>query len=256
MAIHKSEQSAKPVGAGRVLAVLIELGKHPSGITLDELTSILHDTKSTIHRALSTLQRSGLAIKTDRGIYCLGDEFLRIANDFQRDRPEVVHLEPAMRDIATKFGETVHYAVLENDEVIYRAKIDAPTGPVKLSSVIGGRNPAYCTAVGKLLLSYRYETYEEFSDWLSGVDLVKRTHKTIINPRQLWNAVVASKSQGFATDDQENEQGINCLALPVFARGLNVPTGAISVSGLAFRSPIETLVANRQEIAKILSGAL
>jgi IclR family transcriptional regulator, acetate operon repressor len=244
----------KVVGAERVLAVLVELGKYATGISLDELTSILGESKPTVHRALATLQKSGLATKTERGSYLLGDEFVRIANKFQFARPEVVNLEPVMRKLSSTFGETVHYAVLDGIDVVYRAKIDAPEGPVKLSSVIGGRNPAYCTAVGKLLLGYEYEDYESFLDWASGVRLKRKTDNTITSTKKLWESIVASHEQGFAVDDQENELGINCIAFPVFSGTERKPTGALSISGLAFRTPIAKLVSKRREILKIVQG--
>ena len=212
------------------------------------------ESKPTVHRALATLQKSGLATKTERGSYLLGDEFVRIANKFQYARPEVINLEPVMRRLSSTFGETVHFAVLDGIDVVYRAKIDAPEGPVKLSSVIGGRNPAYCTAVGKLLLGYEYENYESFQGWASGVRLKRKTENTITNPRKLWEAIVASHEQGFAIDDQENELGINCIAFPVFSGEGAKPIGAISISGLAFRSPISKLVNKRREILKIVQG--
>ena len=125
MATHRNQPAPKKiVGAERVLAVLVELGKYATGISLDELTSIMGESKPTIHRALSTLQKSGLATKTERGSYLLGDEFVRIANKFQFARPEVINFEPAMRQLASQFGETVHYAVLDGIDVVYRAKID------------------------------------------------------------------------------------------------------------------------------------
>ena len=252
---HKSQMAPKKiVGADRVLAVLIELGKYSTGISLEELTSIMGESKPTIHRALSTLQRAGLATKTERGSYLLGDEFVRIANKFQFARPEVVNLEPAMRRLATKFGETVHYAILDGIDVVYRAKIDAPEGPVKLSSVIGGRNPAYCTAVGKVLLGFEFSDYESFLEWTTRVRLKRNTDNTIISTKKLWENIVASHEQGFAIDDQENELGINCIAFPVFSGKSQRPIGAISISGLAFRTPISKLVGKRREILKIVQG--
>jgi DNA-binding IclR family transcriptional regulator len=44
-------------------------------------------------------------------------------------------------------------------------------------------------------------------------------------------------------DDQENELGVNCVAVPVYLDGLPEPAGAISVSGVTFRCPLESLIA-------------
>ena len=154
----KSKPVEKIVGAERVLTILKELADHAEGISLDELTMELKASKSTVHRALATILKSGLATKTARGNYILGDEFLRIANNFQASRPEGRQFEPLLRELVMQFGETTHYAVLDGAEVVYRAKVDAPKGSVKLTSVIGGRNPATCTAVGKILLSYQLDS--------------------------------------------------------------------------------------------------
>src|SRR3954447_3005797 len=137
------------VGADRVIAVLTELADHPLGITLDELAGALRSSKPTVHRALATLRRAGLADMTGRGIYVLGDEFIRLAFRNLDGRPETTRIQPVLESLATEFGETAHYAVLAGKDIVYREKMAPPLGAVRLTSVVGGRNPAYRTAVGK-----------------------------------------------------------------------------------------------------------
>ena len=80
-------------------------------------------------------------------------------------RPETARIQPLLEDLATQFGETAHYAVLSGPDIVYRAKMDPPQGAVRLTSVIGGRNPAYRTAVGKALLSERLVDLRGVTDW-------------------------------------------------------------------------------------------
>src|SRR3954470_18067782 len=96
----------KLVGADRVIAVLVELAEHPLGITLDELASTLKSLKPTVHRALATLRRAGLADLLARGVYVLGDEFLRLAFRNYADRPESARIEPVLAELARRDGET------------------------------------------------------------------------------------------------------------------------------------------------------
>lgn len=112
------------VGADRVLALLVELAGHAEGATLDELAEAMGGSKSTIHRALGSLVRSGLADQSGRGRYVLGDEFVRLAMSYQQARPETARVEPVLRELAARFGETAHYAVLDGRDVVYRAKTD------------------------------------------------------------------------------------------------------------------------------------
>ncbi len=233
----------KLVGADRVLAVLIELAEHPQGASLDELAQALNSSKSTVHRALASLRRAKLASQVARGVYVLGDEFLRLAFRNHAARPEATRVEPVLRALAQTFGETTHYAVLDGADVVYRAKVDPPGGGVRLTSEIGGRNPAYRTAVGKLLLSYQVGSERELEQWLSGRPLEARTPNSITSIADLWRQLTTARERGYAVDDQENEPGVNCVAVPLGWETQTTPPGAISISALAFRTPLADLVA-------------
>jgi DNA-binding IclR family transcriptional regulator len=244
------------VGSERVLAVLIEVAKHPAGVTLDELAQTLDSSKPTVHRALGSLRKSGLVEQIGRGVYLLGDEFLRLAFRNHDARPESARLEPVLRALAAEFGETAHYAVLDGHDVVYRAKIDPPTGAVRLTSVIGGRNPAYRTAVGKLLLSSLVNSEAALESWIGGQVLEQHAPHTLTSAPALWAELVRTRERGYGLDDQECDPGVNCVALPVHLDGAATPAGAISVSGLAFRAPLATLEAAVPRIRAIVDEHL
>lgn len=252
VATDAAADDARVVGSDRVLAVLIELGAHPRGVSLDDLAAAMRSPKSTVHRALASLRKAGLAAQISRGTYVLGDEFFRLAFDNYAERPEAVRITPILEELAARFGETTHYAVLDGAEVVYRAKVDPPGGAVRLTSVVGGRNPAYRTAVGKLLLSYRVADRDALRDQLGAVVLERRTPHTITDLDRLWDELQLSKERGYAVDDQENEVGVNCVAVPVQGEEHASPTGAISVSALAFRVPLPQLVAELPAIRAIV----
>ena len=253
--IEVEGETDRVVGADRVLAVLVELAQHPSGIGLDDLAQRVQGSKPTVHRALGSLRRAGLAEQVARGVYRLGDEFLRLAFQHQAARPEGSRLEPVLRELAERYGETAHYAVLDGTAVVYRAKVDPPAGSVRLSSQIGGRNPATCTAVGKLLLAREVRSEEELRTWLGDRPLPARTPRSITSVPALWAELVRVREQDYAVDDQENELGINCVAVPARADPLGRP-GAVSLSALAFRLPLERLVAEVPRIRDTVEAAL
>lgn len=255
------ENEERLVGADRVIAVLTELAEHPLGITLDELAGILNSSKPTVHRALATLRRAGLADLAGRGVYVLGDEYLRLAFRNLDGRPETVRIQPLLEELASQYGETAHYAVLSGPEIVYRAKMDPPQGAVRLTSVIGGRNPAYRTAVGKAILAQHLTTLAEVTEWFGEFPLEQKTPNTLTTPEALLADLEATRRRGYGVDDQENEVGVNCVAVPVHLDGSTTPSGAISVSAVTFRCSLDELVravpAIRETIAKHLGpGAL
>ncbi|MFF0700014.1 IclR family transcriptional regulator [Streptomyces tendae] len=240
------------VGSDRVLAVLKELARHPDGVGLEEMTRAIGAPKPTVHRALGALRRSGLADQDGRGRYLLGDEFLRMAFTHHEARPEHKRIAPLLNTLADRFGETAHYAVLDGREVVYRAKVDPPSGAVRLTSTVGGRNPAHSTAVGKLLLAHRLCTPEAVREWVGIDPLPRRTARTRCTADELHQEFKLIRELGYAVDDQENETGVNCLALPVYTAAPGVPTGAVSVSAVAYRTPLSTLTDAFQDIRDLL----
>lgn len=250
----KEQEEERLVGSDRVLAVLIELAHHPAGITLDELAQRLQGSKSTVHRALASLRRARLAMQLSRGVYVLGDDFFRLAFLNHADRPEGILVEPVLQELARRYGETTHYAVLDGTEVVYRAKVDPPQGGVRLTSVVGGRNPAYYTGVGKLLMSYQINSEQELQEWL-GTDVIPpRTPHSITTVSKLWKELEETSARGYGVDNQESELGVNCVAVPLRLDQSMPVNGAVSVSALAFRLPLDRLIAEVPNIQAVVNG--
>ncbi|MFJ6453980.1 IclR family transcriptional regulator [Paenarthrobacter sp. NPDC091669] len=242
------------VGSDRVLAVLLELARHPAGISLDEMAKRIDGAKPTVHRALASLRRAGLAGQDGHGHYVLGDEFLRIAFAHHEARPDHLRVQPILEQLTQRFGETSHYAVLDGHDVVYRAKVDPTVGAMKLSSTVGGRNPAHATGVGKMLLALQLPDLESVRNWVGGRKLERRTEHTAATAEELDAELSLVRQRGYSIDAQENEPGVNCVALPVYLSSPSVPTGAISISALAYRTPLATLVSDLPTIRKIIAG--
>ncbi|MEV7631864.1 IclR family transcriptional regulator [Microbacterium sp. NPDC089318] len=244
------------VGTDRVLAVLLELGEHHQGVTLDELAARMQAPKPSVHRALGSLCRAGLAARIGRGVYILGDDFLRLAFANHAARPDTAMMTPILERLSERFSETAHYAVLDGADVVYRAKTDPPLGAVRLTSVIGGRNPAHSTAVGKLLLSSSVRSEADLVELLGPGPLRRRTERTIVDPGELWRQLEVIAHQGYAIEDEENEAGIACIAVPapLAPSGPGRAAGGLSVSALTFRTPLRALVEGLPEIRSIVGG--
>jgi IclR family acetate operon transcriptional repressor len=242
------------VGSDRVLAVLIELGRHAEGISLDEMAKAVNSAKPTVHRALASLRRAGLAGQDGRGHYLLGDEFLRMAFAYQEAKPDHLRVQPILSVLAERFGETAHYAVLDGNWIVYRAKVDPSVGAMRLTSTVGGRNPAHATAVGKLLLSYTLPDLAAVREWIGDRALEQPTEHTASTAEELHRQLELIRERGYSLDNQENEPGVNCLAVPVFLTSPSTPAGAISISALAYRTPLEALIDDLTAILLIVAG--
>jgi DNA-binding IclR family transcriptional regulator len=85
-------------------------------------------------------------------------------------------------------------------------------------------------------------------EWIGDQPLAARTSNTIRTATALHRALEEIRARGFATDDGENEVGVACIAVPVHLTSPTVPSGAVSVSALAYRTPLQALVEAVDEI--------
>jgi IclR family transcriptional regulator, acetate operon repressor len=240
-----------------VLSLLRYLAEHPRGITVTQLAQDFAAPKSSVHRALSALCRAGFARQDAGATYHLGLEFVRLAYRYQEARDDHRVVEPVLRALAERFGETTHFAELSGAEVVYLAKVTPRGAGIQMTSSVGGRNPAHCTGVGKALLMHALPDAGAVGAFVERHGpLVSRTHKTLVDVTGLAASLAESRARGYTVDDEESELGITCVAFPVFLDSIRAPTGAISISALARRKPVAELHRIASEARSIIRDHL
>jgi IclR family transcriptional regulator, acetate operon repressor len=225
----------------RALRILGVMGEASRGLSLDELASRLDIPKSSLHRILAALKyRRFVSQPEPGGPYFLGTELLATAFRFHAtlDLRALVH--PLLTRITAELNETTHMAVLDGAEIVYQDKIEA-SHSIKLSSVIGGRNPAHATGVGKALLAWTYPAEDMLAAWAARWGpLQARTPRTITSVALLGQQLALIRERGYALDIEENETGVRCAAVPIFL-GTAVPAAAVSVTVLGARAETSRL---------------
>jgi len=121
---------------------------------------------------------------------------------------------------------TVHLVVRENLHAVYVEKIEGPC-TIPTISRMGMQIDLYSTSVGKAILAYSPEEFIE--EYLSKVDLQKKTPRTIVDPVELRTEMTRVEGRDYALDNEENEFGIRCIGSPIFDHNNNV-LAALSVT--------------------------
>jgi len=135
---------------------------------------------------------------------------------------------PFLLKLSAETEQTVHLCVLDGPEVVYLDKIETPRS-LPMMSRIGGRAPAYCTGVGKALLSGL--PTDQVVSLLRRFPPPRKTAATITDPLQLLEELRATAARGYAIDNGEHEEGIKCVAALVRGNGGDI-VAAISLTGL------------------------
>ncbi|KAI3479010.1 hypothetical protein L1887_58972 [Cichorium endivia] len=142
-----------------------------------------------------------------------------------------------MREISRLTKETIHLGALDEDSIVYIHKIDSMYN-LRMYSRIGRRNPLYSTAIGKVLLAWRDR--EEVKQILEGVEYKQSTSRTITSTDALLTVLDRVREQGYGEDNEEQEEGLRCIGVPVFDR-FGVVIAGLSISFPTLRFSEERL---------------
>lgn len=219
------------------------------GVT--ELSRMMGLHKSTTFGLVATLEAKGLIEKNEEtGKYRLGIELFRLGTKVNSNLRKIA--VPYLEKLEKEYQETVNLVMLEDLSVLYLEKIEG-THSMRISTVVGGRLPLYCTAVGKALLAFLPE--DEMIGKLDRMVFKRYTDKTICDRETLIKSLELIRNNKYAEEFEEFQLGLSCVAAPIFNH-LGKPFAAISVSGPCsrmnphFRKDIgESLIEYTREIS-------
>ncbi|MFP3919746.1 IclR family transcriptional regulator [Lysinibacillus telephonicus] len=211
----------------RSLEILELFDENTRELSIKEISNRLDLHKSTVHSLLKTLMHYGyIAQNTTTSDYHLGWKLY--------ERGNLVTSQLDLRAIARKHLEklnqqtnnTVHLVQLLGNEAVYIDKING-TGTLVVQSRIGKRVQLHSSAVGKVLAAHLDE--KDFNKIFSGYQFIKRTQRSIESMEEFLEEIKKVRMNHFAIDNEENEEGVICYALPIRDYTKKV-TAAVSVS--------------------------
>lgn len=226
--------------AERVADILDALRDRPNGISLVALAAQTGMPKSSVFRYVATLEARGYVHKDGDGNYSLG-----IALPAPTRYLDVLaaRVRPALEQLRDRFGETVNLGVLDGARVLYVDIIESHQA-MRLAAKPGDRDHLHCTALGKAILGSL--TDADVRRMLRTADMPKRTSRTITRLDDLLSELEVIRHSGYAVDDEENEEGARCVAVPL--------TGTRAIAGISISSPAARLRgAHLEKVASVLA---
>ena len=220
----------------KTFALLEYFTVHKSEWGVTELAKEVGSNKSTVFRFLAQMHSIGILDKDAASEkYRLGLRLFELGNRVQLRSALVEKTHPELVAVAQRITETVHIAVLKNHQVFYVDKMESPQG-LRISSHIGSYNPAYATALGKVLLAFLPEEQQSlYLDYIYGEKgITTFTRKTITGKAKMMAELGKVRTQKYAIDREEYEDGLICVAIPIFNQNQEV-IASLSASGPASR---------------------
>ncbi|MBS1834271.1 MAG: IclR family transcriptional regulator [Acidobacteria bacterium] len=222
----------------RALAILDALDNSKRGMNISELSRRLNIPKSSAHVIVVTLERLGYVARKPESLnYHLGLKAYGLGRGMNKNLPVGEIALPGMRALVNQVHLAAHLAVPDGNQGVYIQKVDAP-GLIKFDTYIGRRMDLHCTGVGKVILAWGPPEIAEHA--LSKQTYIRYTRNTITSSRAMRRELARARSCGYAVDDEEEEIGVRCIAVPVFQ-----PNGqfaaALSITGTTTQIPLDAV---------------
>lgn len=231
----------------KVFGILQALGEERDH-SITELAQRVMMSKSTVYRFLQTMKTLGYVTQEGESEkYSLTLKLFELGAKALQNVDLIRSADLQMRELSRLTRETVHLGALEEESIVYIHKIDSLYN-LRMYSRIGRRNPLYSTAIGKVLLAWRDR--EETEEILRHVEFRRSTPNTLTSADALLAALDEVKAQGYGEDNEEQEEGLRCLAVPVFDR-FGVVIAGLSLSFPTIRFSEEA----RQDYVDMLQRA-
>jgi len=234
----------------RALALLELLSRAGGRLSLSELATRSGLSPATVHRLLRSLAARGYVRQGDDRVYALGTALLPLGDVAGRLLSNWAR--PYLAEVAEASGETTNLAVLEDDYVVYLAQVPGRYR-MRMFTEVGRRVLPHSTAVGKVLLAWRDAA--DVDRVVARFGLPSRTERTLTSPQRFAQELAGVRDKGWAMDDEEEEAGVRCLAVPVGPGPACL--AALSVSGPAVRlAAAPELIDSMRAVASRLAASL
>jgi IclR family transcriptional regulator, KDG regulon repressor len=239
----------------RAFAILEEIARDRDGVALADLSKRVELHNSTTFHLVKTMVSLGYIRQIkDTKRYRIGRPLFALAAGALDEMEMVSMATPVLHQLSFDTGESSHFAVSMNNSVIVLARTDGLSA-FQLTERVGIVRPAYCTALGKIVLAALRP--DQFDRYLERTRLKPLTERTITDPAVLRREIEEVRRAEIAFDDGEFDPEVRCAAIAV--RDFTGRTaGAIGISGPVWRLSVHGLrsrMRNLKDAAERLSAA-
>jgi IclR family pca regulon transcriptional regulator len=239
----------------RGLSVLQAFSDQRRSLTIAQISHRTGIPRASVRRCLHTLIQLGYA-EADGNNFSLKPKVLSLGYSYLSSTPLTVSAHPYLNQISRSLNESCSLAVLQDDEVLYVGR-SAASRIMSVSLTTGSRLPAYCTALGRMLLAHLPP--HELDGYLARVPLKAMTERTVVNPERLREILAGVREDGYAIVEEELEIGLRSIAVPVrgaagtVLAALNIGAHAARVSKRKMKEEfLPALLKGAQELSILL----
>lgn len=207
---------------------VFEYLSNAQGRSLTLLAEEMGQSPATVYRILVTLEGRGLVeFEPEDQVWHIGPRAFVIGSRFLRRTSLVDCARPILRKLMEATGETANLGIEKEGAVLFLSQVETHAS-IRAFFPPGTLSAIHASGIGKALLAHMDE--ERLARVLDNAPLRGFTAHSITSAEALRRDLTLIRQQGFAIDDEEKNDGMRCIAAPVFDVNREAVAG-ISVSG-------------------------
>jgi IclR family pca regulon transcriptional regulator len=198
-------------------------------------------SRSTTHRYVITLVALGFLEQLPSRKYRLSLRVTNLGMAAMSSTGLKEHAHPYLLELRRQSRYTVSLGVLEGADLLYLDRVPSflpQQRQIDLNRQTGSKVPAYCTAIGKLLIASLPTA--ECNEWVASIKLTRQGPNAISTKKGLLEELEQVQGKALAVSDEELAQQLLEIAAPVrneagevvAAVALEAPASVIAVEEL------------------------
>jgi len=221
----------------KTISIIVVLSKGPK--TARELSEMTAISKPGVYRILHSLELGNfVSQKNSQREFGLTPYFYALTKKETEKYDRLISIAlPHLISLNNKFDETINLGLIINKRVNYLYCIES-SQRLRSGNPMHDKDFIHSTALGKAFLSGMNKAKGQAL--IERLDFRKLTPRTVDTPEELEKLIVGIQKAGYAIDDQENEIGSRCVAVPIF-NSEQEPIAALSISGPVSRMDAEKI---------------
>jgi len=235
----------------RGLAIIRSFDRDRPSMTLSQVGARTGVSRAVARRFLHTLANDGY-VSTDGKYFRLTPKVLDLGYAYLSSLDLWELAQPIMQQVVAATGESCSASVLDGTDIVYVSRVAAGR-IMQVALSIGSRLPAFCSAMGRVLLASLPP--DKLAAFFAIADLSPRTPRTITTEAALRQELLRVAAQGWALVDEELETGLRSLSVPVRGRSGQV-IAAINVSCHANATTPEQTLAKCLPVLQVAAAKL
>jgi IclR family pca regulon transcriptional regulator len=221
----------------RGLLVIRAFSRERPSLTLTEIADRTNLTRAAARRFLITLRDLGY-VNSDGRLFSLSPRVLELGYSYLSSLPVWEIARPHLERLADLVRETTSASVLDGTDIVFVARVETKR-IMSMTLGVGSRLPAWATAMGRVLLADL--SPERIDDYFRQVRLEPLSERTITDEQELRGVLSEAKANGWTLVDQEVEEGVRSLAVPIRS-STGRAQAALIVCSHAFRVSVDRIL--------------